>query len=112
MKMEWLLRASPENRLWFIRGLADSDGSVNIRNKSVTITSEPNGKLIKALLESLNANPREYRYRGYSGISITVSIANALWIFNPFVDTHRGKLLRKLANAQVFKRKWPEWLDL
>ena len=92
--------------------LADSDGSVNIRNKTVTITSEPNVRLIKDLLTSLNANPREYWYRGSCGISITVAIANTLWIFSPFVDTHRGKLLRKLANARVFPRKWPTWLDL
>jgi len=110
--MHWLLLASPENRVWFLRGIADSDGSVNIRNKTVTITSEPNGELIKALLASLNANPREYVDRGCSGISITVSAANAMWIFNPFVDTHRGKLLRKLANAHVFQRRWPDWLDL
>jgi len=45
-------------------------------------------------------------------ISTTVAVANSLWIFSPFVDTHRGKLLRKLANARVFPRKWPSWLDL
>jgi hypothetical protein len=112
VKMNWLLLASPEYRLWFLRGLADSDGSVNIRNKTVTITSEPNVSLIKDLLTSLNANPRQYWYRGSCGISITVAIANTLWIFSPFVDTHRGKLLRKLANARVFPRKWPNWLDL
>lgn len=112
VKMDWLLLASPENRLWFLRGLADSDGSVNIRNKTVTITSDPNVRLIKDLLTSLSANPREYWYRGDCGISITVAIANTLWIFSPFVDTHRGKLLRKLANARVFPRKWPNWLDL
>jgi hypothetical protein len=112
VKMNWLLLAAPDRRLWFLRGIADSDGSVNIRNKMVTITSEPNVRLIKDLLASLNANPKEYWYRGGCGISITVAIANTLWIFSPLVDTHRGKLLRKLANARVFPRKWPEWLDL
>jgi hypothetical protein len=87
VKMDWLLFASPENRLWFLRGLADSDGSVNIRNKKVTITSEPNDSLIMALLVSLNANPRERWYHGNCGISITVSVANALWTFSPLVDT-------------------------
>jgi hypothetical protein len=67
VRMSWLLLTSPENRLWFLRGLADSDGSVNIRNKTVTITSEPNVRLIKALLTSLDANPREYWYRGSGG---------------------------------------------
>ena len=111
VKMEWLLLASRENRLWFLRGVADSDGSVNIRNKSVTITSDPNARLIKALLAMLGTNPREYKYRGCSSISITVAAAHALRIFNPLVETHRGKLLKKLAEAHVFPYRWPSWLD-
>lgn len=35
VKMDWLLTASYDSMTWFLRGVADSDGSVNIRSKTV-----------------------------------------------------------------------------
>jgi hypothetical protein len=41
VRMDWLLTASSDSIKWFLRGIADSDGTVNVRNKVVAITSEP-----------------------------------------------------------------------
>ncbi len=53
VKMDWLLTAPGELRLWFLRGLADSDGTVNLRNKSVSIITSPNTDLVQRLFGSL-----------------------------------------------------------
>jgi hypothetical protein len=37
VKMDWMLLAPVKFRLWFLRGIADSDGNVNLRNKIVQI---------------------------------------------------------------------------
>lgn len=111
VRMNRMLSASRENRIWFLRGVADSDGSVNIANKTVQITTDPNGEFVRAIFLSLGVPAREYQSHGCSNVSIKVADASSLRIFNPLVETHRAKLLRKLATARVFQRKWPDWLD-
>ena len=56
--MEWLLTASPGLIEWFLRGIADSDGSVNVGNRSVDITSEPNGTLFVSLFARVGVHAR------------------------------------------------------
>jgi hypothetical protein len=34
--MDWVLTTSQEMRIWFVRGLADSDGDVDLRDRSVS----------------------------------------------------------------------------
>ena len=53
VSMDWLLTAPEEMKVWFLRGVADSDGDVDFRDRSVGITSEPNTALISSLLSSL-----------------------------------------------------------
>ena len=100
--MDWLLTASRESRIRFLRGVADSDGLVNIRNRTVEITTEPNTVFIKTLFTSLNVHARTYVSKGVGVVSITAPEAMKPRIFNPETEMHRGRLLQKLANAKTF----------
>ena len=111
VKMDWLLTASRDAKIWFLRGLADSDGTVNVRNRTVDIVSEPNTPFISVLLNSLRIQTTTWFSKGVGVVSITAKEAMKLRIFNPETETHRGRLLRKLANARTYQSRWPEWLD-
>jgi hypothetical protein len=41
VRMDWMLSGSSQRSIWFLRGVADSDGPVNVRNKRAVITGEP-----------------------------------------------------------------------
>lgn len=94
--MSWLLSAPPECRMWFIRGLADSDGSVHFRHKSAEIVTSPNTELMRDILASLQIHNILDFSKGCGRISISAQRAAEIQIFNPRVLTHRRKLLEKL----------------
>jgi hypothetical protein len=111
VRMDWLLTASSDSILWFLRGIADSDGTVNVRNRAVEIISEPNGPLFVRLFALVGVRAMIYKSKGYDCVSISASDAGRLRIFNPEVETHRGSLLNKLASARTFQARWPTWLE-
>lgn len=111
VRMTWLLSSSPECRLWFLRGIADSDGSVSIRNRRVVITSEPNADFFRTLLVSLGVKTCVHRSRGIGYVSVLASDSEDMRIFNPEVETHRSKALHQLARAKAYQRHWPDWLE-
>jgi len=97
--------------MWFIRGLADSDGSVHFRHKSAEIVTSPNTELIRDILASLQIHNILDFSKGCGRISISAQTAAEIQIFNPQILTHRRKLLEKLVAARTFQRKWPAWLE-
>ena len=111
VRMDWLLTASSDSILWFLRGIADSDGSVNVRSKVVQITSEPNGPLFVKLFATVGVHATIHKSKGYDCVSISVSDAAEVRIFNPELETHRNRLLNRLAAAQTFQARWPAWLE-
>jgi len=111
VRMDWMLHAPREFRLWFLRGLADSDGDVHFRDKSVDITTSPNTGFVKALLDSLNVHCVVRFTRGHGAITIRADQAMRIAIFNPEVNTYRRELLEKLVGASVYPRRWPSWLE-
>jgi hypothetical protein len=94
-----------------LRGIADSDGTVNVRNKTVEITSEPNGPLFARLLAMVGVRATIHKSKGFDCVSIHLSDAARIQVFNPEVETHRGVLLQKVASAQTFQARWPHWLE-
>jgi len=100
-----MLHAPREFRLWFLRGLADSDGDVHFRDKSVDITTSPNTGFVKALLDSLNVHCVVRFTRGYGAITIRADQAMRIAIFNPEVNTYRRELLEKLVGGSVYPRR-------
>jgi hypothetical protein len=111
VRMDWLLSAPRICRLWFIRGLFDSDGTVHFRNKEAEIISSPNSKLIMSLLDSLKVRNRLGNSKGYDKVIISIENAARIQVFNPNVATHRRKALERLVSAKTFQRHWPEWLQ-
>lgn len=112
VRMNWLLHASREARIWFLRGLADSDGNVDFHHRTVEIATSPNTAFVRELFESLGIHARGWINReGYGYVRISYADAFAISIFNPSVMTYRRQLLEKLANAIVFRGRWPNWLD-
>ncbi len=111
VKMDWLFTAPNELRLWFLRGLADSDGTVNLRNKAVFIVTSPNTKIVRGLLDSVGCHNTAGLSKGVGVVAISGADAARIQIFNPDIFTHRRKLLEKMCNAAVYQRHWPEWLE-
>jgi hypothetical protein len=111
VKMGWLLTAPREFRLWFLRGLADSDGTVNLRNKSVSIITSPNTELVQRLFNSLGCHNTAGVSKGVGVVTIAGADAASIQVFNPEVLTHRRKHLEKMCNAATYQRHWPDWLE-
>lgn len=111
VRMHWLLSASRAHRLWFLRGIADSDGTVNIKNRSVVLTTHPNGRFFLELFESLGLPARLNLSDGEQYVSIRAKLAMQIQIFNPEIETHRSTLLVALATARAYERRWPTWLE-
>lgn len=111
VKMDWVLRAPFERRLWFLRGLADSDGNIHVTDKTVGITTSPNTKFVNALLRSVGCKTWVEASPRFGRVMITVREAMEIGIFNPEIPTHRRKKLEGLASAKTFQRHWPVWLQ-
>ncbi len=111
VRMDWLLSSSPEFRLWFLRGMADSDGTVAVRNKAVNIYTAPNSALVRNLLKSLGTASTLGRSKRVDYVAISARDAMRLGIFNTKIETHRGKMLARLASAKTYQRRWPNWLQ-
>ena len=112
IKAEWILN-SPENfRIWFLQGVADSDGYIDINTFQAGIVSKPNIKFIQKVLDSLNIKSKiGYLHKG-SLYSIRFNLRDAykLPIFNPYVKLYRYNLMEKLVNSKKFNSHWPKWL--
>ena len=111
VRMDWILGAPSRRRLWFIRGVADSDGDVHFNDRSVGITTTPNTALLFALLESVGCTPRAEVDGRSNKVVITVKHAAQIEIFNPRLLTYRRRTLVSLATAKTFERRWPAWLQ-
>jgi hypothetical protein len=94
VKMNWLFSALPEYRVWFLRGKADSDGTVAVRNKVVNIYTAPNSALVNKLFNSLGVPSRIGYGKGIAYVTLSAPDSMKLRIFNPEIETHRGALLR------------------
>jgi len=111
VSMDWLLTAAPASIEWFLRGIADSDGCVNVSNRGVDITSEPNGPLFAKLFAKVGIRAKIYKSKGCESVSISAFDAARMQIFNVQVGTHRSLLLNRVAYARTFPARWPAWLE-
>jgi hypothetical protein len=111
VRMDWMLLAPVKYRLWFLRGIADSDGNVNLRNKIIEITSSPNTYFFHRLFDSLGIKSTVRFSRGYGYVAVAASAAARVQIFSPDVLTYRRETLEKLVGAKTFHPHWPAWLE-
>jgi len=110
VKMEWLLKTTRDFRIWFLQGLADSDGYVEIGGRKVGIISSPNEKLIQEIIQSLGVNSYLDYFKDTVGVIVKDSDAYLLPIFSPFVSSYRYEKLKKINNSTRLKGHWPLWL--
>lgn len=110
VSMDWIFFAPRRYRLWFLRGLADSDGGVQFHHRWAEICSSPNTEFVRALFESLELRTQVRIHNGYGYVSMSAVDAARIQLFNPDIMTYRRRLLEKLVNARSYQR-WPEWLE-
>lgn len=109
---DWIFKTTKDFKIWFIQGLADSDGFVDLQANQVGIITQPNTSLIKLILESLGVKSRKRIFDGrLEGLMISLYDAYRLPVFNPYVRSYRFDLLEKLINAERIRGHWPEWLS-
>jgi hypothetical protein len=112
IKAEWILNSPRNFKIWFLQGVADSDGYIDINTFQAGIVSKPNIKFIQKVLDSLNIKSKiSYLHKGslYS-IRFNLEEAFKLPLFNPYVKLYRYNLMEKLIKVYKFNHHWPEWL--
>jgi hypothetical protein len=60
---------------------------------------------------SLGVRTLIHESKGTGHVTIRAEDAMRLRILNPNLETHRDRLLKRLAGARTFQRRWPGWLD-
>jgi len=112
IKAKWLSKTPRNFKIWFLQGLADSDGFVDLNAQQVGIITQPNTKLIKSLFEDLEIKSKKRIFdKRLEGLMISLQDAYKLPIFNAFVKSYRFQLLEKLVNAKRIQDHWPKWLS-
>lgn len=112
IKAEWILNSPKNFKIWFLQGVADSDGYIDINTFQAGIVSKPNIKFIQKVLDSLNIKSKiSYLHKG-SLYSIRFNLRDAykLPLFNEYVKLYRYELMEKLVQAKKFDYHWPKWL--
>ncbi len=110
IRANWLLSAPVEFELWFLQGLADSDGYVDLNKHEIGIVVEPNQFLLAKVLRKLQVRFRVSRIKNQSAFIMSVREGFRLPIFSPFSRTHKFELSKRLVEAQRYHGPWPRWL--
>lgn len=111
VKINWIIKTPVGFKIWFLQGLADSDGYVDIGVSQVGIITEPNTAIVEEILHSLKIHTtRKYLDRTLGTVMISVKDAFKLPIFNPYVRSYRHERVEKIAKAERIKGHWPKWL--
>ncbi len=112
IRADWILKSPREFKIFFLQGLADSDGFVDFSSQKVGIITEPNTGLIKNILKSLNISAKPWLITRTKLWTLMISIKDAynLPTFNPTVKSYRYEQMEKLYKAKKISGKWPPWL--
>ncbi len=112
IRANWLIGTPEKFRIWFLQGLADSDGYIDFNSFRAGIVSQPNSELISKLLNSLKTKNSTivFKKKNIEAVVISIEDANKLPLFNSFVKSHRYNYMVKLAKAK--KLEWHMSEDL
>lgn len=112
IKANWILDSPKEFKIWFLQGIADSDGYVDINTFQVGIVSKPNIDFIQKILNTLNIkSSKTFLHKGtLFCLRFNLKTANELPIFNNYVKLYRYNLMKRLIDAKKYSHHWPEWL--
>lgn len=105
VKMERMTTAPRLLRVWFLRGVADSDGFVNLRNKEVETVSSPNTPCFFIVCSPTSESRTWSEFsRGYGLVTLSAPVAENIQLFGGAVPTQRSKILGRLVGATTFQR--------
>lgn len=112
IRASWIMTASDEFKVWFLQGLAESDGFVDFSACQVGIITHPNTELIESILSSLDiASTRRLLTRdGLWTLMISVEDGYSLPIFSDLVKDYRYLETQKLFKAKRISGHYPNWL--
>ena len=113
IRADWLIHVPNEFKIWFLQGLAESDGFVDISSCQVGIITHPNTDLVRKMLESLSIEPtkRFFTHNKLWSLMININKSYKLPIFNPFIKSYRYKKMEKIYKADRITGHWPKWLN-
>jgi hypothetical protein len=113
IKADWILNTPNEFKVWFLQGLAESDGFIDFTACQAGIITSPNTNLIKRLLKSLSVNSRKRYFIKSNLWSLMMSIGDShkLPLFNHIIKSYRYEKMEKMHNAKRISGHWPRWLD-
>ncbi len=107
----WVASMPRTFKIWFLQGLADSDGYVRLQDQEVHLITSPNTKAIRRILDSMGVIYRLGISKGLDIIQLPVSTASQLPVFSPFANSYRYSLMMSLASARrLGSGPWPKWL--
>jgi hypothetical protein len=112
IRAKWLLNTPTQFKIWFIQGLADSDGYIDVNTFRGGVITEPNTSLIESLFKTLKVHTLTGSlHRGTLGIvTLNLKDANSLPLFNPYVKSYRYDSMQKLAMAKTVNKRLPKQL--
>lgn len=110
IRADWLAKTPADFHIWFLQGLGDSDGYVDVNKHEIGLVAEPNASLIVAMLANLGAYFRLATIKNQATVLLSVKEGFRLPIFSPYSRTHKFELAQKLANAKRLHGAWPRWL--
>jgi len=111
IRAEWILKMPREFRIWFLQGVADSDGYIDFSTGRAGVVTKPNRDLITRLFVSLGIKYSTNKLHKGSMDAVTTNIknVNSLPLFSPLVKNYRYTQMESLANAKRFSHHWPDW---
>ena len=111
VKLDWILKCPSKFKIWFLQGLADSDGYVDFNSFQAGIVSQPNTVLIKNIIGSLGVRSSIKIFRNnLEAVIVSIENAHKIPLFSPIVNNYRYSQMKKLANAS--KLSWHMSEDL
>lgn len=113
VNMEWVLTAPKEFRIWFIQGIADSDGFVDLSSVQAGLITHPNTEFIEKIFNSLDikTSRKLFTKNGLWSLIININDSFSMPLFNPFVKSYRYSTLEKFAKLKRFKWHYPDWIN-
>jgi hypothetical protein len=111
LRMDWLLDAPKEFKIYFLQGLLESDGWVNPGRDRVVFVSSPNEKLLTGILSSLGVRHRLQHQPPITRIEFETELGIPLKVFNPRIHSIYYDNLVTMATAKRFpaRKRLPIW---
>jgi len=108
VKIDWILDTTKDFKIWFLQGLSDSDGFIDITTYKAGIITGPNTKIIQKIFDSLNIKSSKgcLHHGTLDYVTIKLDEANKLPLFNPHVKLYRYKLMKKIMNVKRLHHHW------